>query len=206
MDAVVDCTAAASHQPAAGGMLGRRASWAAMLVASAHALGTMPPAPPGYTFLASSVIGDSVTQETCHTANTGNIDPPDQLTAIEPIPCVGESCISAAFTTCDAHPDCQAYAIDALGGDPAKAVRAQLFRAGLGNAIPEPTNVWHVYAKAKPCDTCPGGDYGPAAMLPNSKAAWIERHVCKAPGNGYPCGHCSVGGVMPCAGGGGSRT
>jgi hypothetical protein len=154
----------------------------------------MPPAP-GYTFVASAVIGDSL--QDCPV--TGNLDPPDQLTQLEPTPCAGESCFAAAQKACDADAECLSFALAADGGDPSKVVRAQLFRAGLGNAIPG--GAWQLYAKSKPCDTCPGGEYEPATQLPKAEPAWMERHQCKTSGNGYPCGHCASGGTPPCPGG-----
>eukprot|EP01043_Picozoa_sp_COSAG02_P097384 COSAG02_NODE_33607_length_497_cov_1.424623_1_plen_130_part_10 len=121
--------------------------WALLLLlrapASTVVTALMPPAPPGYTFVAGAAIGDSL--QDCPV--TGNIDPPDQLATLEPTPCAGEACIDAAQKSCDDHPECFSFAVMADGGDPSKASRAQLFRAGLGNAMEG--GAWQLYAKSK---------------------------------------------------------
>ena len=83
-------------------------------------------------------------------------------------------CVEAAHKACEASDDCMAFAIATTGGDPNTAARAQLFRAGVGNTVEG--GGWQLYAKAKPCSTCPdGGGSVPSKHVPKSPKAWQHR-------------------------------
>ena len=100
------------------------------------------PSFPGYIYVKGAVIGDAAG------GAAGNLDPPTQLISIEPVPCAGASCVAAAAAACDKDDECYSFAVACEGGDPSKAVRAQLFRAGIGNAVAGGS--WQLYAKPKP--------------------------------------------------------
>ena len=149
----------------------------------------MPPVA-GYTHIPNAVIGDAAMGE------PGNLDPPDQLTSIEPAPCSGEACIKAAAAACDANDECVSFAVACDGGDPTKAARAQLFRAGIGNVVGGGS--WQLYTKPKPCGSCAGGATGSSAPAKNLAMNGAKPDVdlpphqhsqCVAKGNAYPCGH-----------------
>ena len=148
----------------------------------------MPPAPSGYTYLAHHAVGDSE-------RNTrSNMDPPDNLVDNLP-PCTAspgaQHCLTVAHTACEGRTGCLAFSLLNQGAkeDPATVSGYQLFRAGIGNAFVNAD--WYLYAKAKPCSSCPSSGAAVAAVAPAGAAsgAPVQTHQCITLGNIYPCGH-----------------
>ena len=156
----------------------------------------MPPAPYGYTYLEHHAIGDSE-------RNTrSNVDPPDNLTTKNggsPPPCKGaEECLSVAQELCEKTEGCVSFGLANPQGneDPATVASYQLFRAGLGNAYVN--NDWYLYAKLKPCSSCPDGAFVQASAFASAASgAPAQTHACTTKGQLYPCGHPGTEGCTP---------